>query len=148
MQSRRRSRSCSTGTRRSRNSLWGSGLWADRELYELDQWYQTRPVRGGIRPLWARNGQELFFVSPAGALERVGVERASSWAATTPTLLVKAGYFTIPGGTFGRTYDNAPDGQRFLMIKEGGGSDQTAAPASLIVVQHWAEELKRLVPIK
>ena len=34
------------------------------------------------------------------------------------------------------------------MIKEGGGSDQTAAPASLIVVQHWAEELKRLVPMK
>ena len=34
------------------------------------------------------------------------------------------------------------------MIKEGGGTDQTAAPASLVVVQHWGEELKRLVPIK
>jgi hypothetical protein len=33
------------------------------------------------------------------------------------------------------------------MIKlGGGGSDETAAPASLIVVQHWFEELKRLVP--
>ena len=29
----------------------------------------------------------------------------------------------------GRTYDVSPDGQRFLMIKEGGGTDQTAAPA-------------------
>ena len=28
----------------------------------------------------------------------------------------------------GRTYDISPDGQRFLMIKEGGGADQTAAP--------------------
>jgi hypothetical protein len=77
---------------------------------------------------------------------RVGVERGSSWAATTPTLLVKEGYFTIPGGTFGRTYDIAPDGQRFLMIKEGGGTDPTAA--QLIVVQHWTEELTRLVPTK
>ena len=49
---------------------------------------------------------------------------------------------------FGRSYDIAPDGQRFLMIKEGDGTDQTAAPASLIVVQHWTGELKRLVPIK
>ena len=104
---------------------------------------------GGTRPLWARSGQELFYVAPTGALMRVGVERGPSWAATTPTLLVKDGYFTSPGGAIvGRTYDIASDGQRFLMIKEGGGSDQTAAPPSLIVVQHWVEELKRLVPIK
>jgi len=31
------------------------------------------------------------------------------------------------------------------MIKEGGG-DQTAAPPRLIVVQHFDDELKRLVP--
>ena len=47
----------------------------------------------------------------------------------------------------GRSYDISPDGQRFLMIKEGG-ADGTAAPASIIVVQHWVEELKRLVPTK
>jgi hypothetical protein len=34
------------------------------------------------------------------------------------------------------------------MIKEGGGADQTAAPPQIIVVQHWIEELKRLVPTK
>jgi hypothetical protein len=83
-----------------------------------------------------------------GALMRVGVERDSSWAATTPTMLVKEGYFTTPGGYTGRTYDISPDGQRFLLIKEGGGSDQTAAPPQIIVVQHWTEELKRLVPTK
>jgi serine/threonine-protein kinase len=103
---------------------------------------------GGTRPLWAPSGQELFYVAPTGALMRVGVERAPSWAATTPALLIKEGYFTIAGGNFGRTYDIAPDGQRFLMIKEGGGTDQTATPPQLIVVQHWIEELKRLVPIK
>ena len=103
---------------------------------------------GGTRPLWARNGQELFYVSPTGALLRVSVERASSWAATTPTMLVKEGYFTTPGGNPGRTYDISRDGQRFLMIKEGGGTDQTAAPPQIIVVQHFDEELKRLVPTK
>ena len=103
---------------------------------------------GGTRPVWARSGQELFYASPTGALMRVGVERGPSWAATTPTLLLKEGYYTTPGAPFlGRTYDIAPDGERFLMIKEVGGADQAAAPPQVIVVQHWFEELKRLVPI-
>ena len=46
----------------------------------------------------------------------------------------------------GRSYDVAPDGQRFLMIKEGGGAEDASAPASLIIVENWFEELRRLVP--
>ena len=101
---------------------------------------------GGTRPLWARNGQELFYASPTGGIMRVGVERGPSWAATTPTLLIKDGYLTAPGGNPGRSYDLSPDGQRFLLLKAGDGSGQTAAPTSLIVVQHFDQELKRLVP--
>jgi serine/threonine-protein kinase len=103
---------------------------------------------GGTRPVWTRSGQELFYVSPTGALMRVGVERGPSWAATTPTLLVKEGYLMKSIFSQGRTYDIAPDGQRFLMIKEEGGPDSAAAPASLMVVQHGDEELNRLVPTK
>ena len=47
-------------------------------------------------------------------------------------------------GTLGRTYDVSLDGQRFLKIK-ATGTDASAAPPALIVVQHWDEELKRLV---
>jgi serine/threonine-protein kinase len=101
---------------------------------------------GGTRPVWAGDGQELVYVAPTGALMRVAVARAPSWVATSPSQLVKEGYFTNPGGLFaGRTYDVAPDG-RLLMIKTSGGTDQTAAPPQIIVVQHWIEELKRLVP--
>ena len=35
--------------------------------------------------------------------------------------------------------------QRFLMIK-ARGADATAAPPSIIVVRHWDEALKLLVP--
>ena len=101
---------------------------------------------GGTRPLWARTGQELFYASLTGAIMRVGVERSPSWAATTPTLLIKEGYVTVPAGNPGRSYDLSPDGQRFLLLKAGDGSGQTAAPPSLIVIQHFDEELKRLVP--
>jgi hypothetical protein len=101
---------------------------------------------GGTRPLWARNGQELFYASPSGALMRVGVERGRSWAATTPTLVIKDGYVTVPGGSPGRTYDVSPDGQRFLLIKERDADRQTSTAREIVVVQHWFEELKRLVP--
>jgi hypothetical protein len=77
---------------------------------------------------------------------RVGVVPGASWASTPPTLLVKEGYYVSPLD-YGRTFDISPDGQRFLMIKDGS-ADATAAAASLIVVQHWTQELARLVPTK
>jgi serine/threonine protein kinase/Tol biopolymer transport system component len=93
---------------------------------------------GGTRPLWARNGQELFYLNPAGALMRVGVARGPTWAASTPTRLLEGRYGAGPNQN-GRTYDIAPDGRRFLMIKPVG-TEQTAVPTSLVVVQNWLEE--------
>ena len=102
---------------------------------------------GGVRPLWARDGRELFYLTPGGALMRVGVEPGPTWSATAPTKLLDGRYFA-PGGNPGRTYDVSKDGQRFLMIKQGGASDAGATPTSIVVVQNWIEELKRLVPTK
>ena len=65
--------------------------------------------------------------------------------AGSPTRLFEGPYF-LAAAAAGRTYDVSPDGQRFLMIKVGAGSDQTAAPTNIVVVQTWHEELKRLVP--
>ena len=117
-----------------------------RPYPEVNTGHWLVSTAGGNRPLWARNGQELIYVSPTGALMRVGVVPGSSWVSTPPTLLVKEGYYTSPGNP-GRTFDISADGQRLLMIKEGA-ADATAVPASLIVVQHWVEELNRLVPTK
>jgi hypothetical protein len=61
-------------------------------------------------------------------------------------LVVKEGYITTPVVDLGRTYDVAPDG-RYLVVK-GAATDPAASPPSLIVVQHWGEELKRLVPTR
>jgi hypothetical protein len=104
---------------------------------------------GGTRPLWARSGQELFYLAPTGPLMRVGVEGGSSWTTTTPSMLLQESqeYVRVPRGNPGRTYDIAPDGQRFLMIK-ALGADEGAPPPSIVVVQNWVEELKRLVPTR
>jgi serine/threonine-protein kinase len=99
---------------------------------------------GGSKPLWARNGKELFYVDADGALVSVPVEaRGVVWRAGTPAKLFD-GY--VNTGTSGRTYDVSPDGQRFLMIK--AGTDAGAATLGIIVVQHWDQELRRLAPVK
>jgi hypothetical protein len=101
---------------------------------------------GGERPLWSRDGRELFYVSPTSALMRVGVERAASWAATTPTMLLKDGSVVPRPQNPGRNYDISPNGQRFLVAKPV--SAPNAPPPQLVVVQRFDEMLKRLVPTK
>jgi serine/threonine-protein kinase len=106
---------------------------------------------GGSRPLWARNGQELFFAVPNRedvSLMSVRVQTGPTWSASTPTKLFAGRFFfaDAPGQLGqGRTYDIAPDGRRFLMIKDGS-PDSSIPYNSIIVVHGWFEDLKRLVP--
>lgn len=100
---------------------------------------------GGTQPLWSRNGQELFYVTPNGeALMSAPVSDTSSFKAGNPTKVVAAQrYLTVLSAN--RMYDVPPDGRRFVMVK-AAESDRVTAPASMIVVQNWTEELKRRVP--
>ena len=105
---------------------------------------QVSPA-GGTRPLWARNGKELFYVALDGALMRVPVEAtADVWNNRAPEKLFDMREKNI--GALLRTYDLSPDGQRFLLIRPAGTDPGTSA--DMIVVQHFDEELKRLVPTK
>ena len=103
-------------------------------------------TRGGSRPVWARNGRELFYLEGGNALFAVPVQATGSmFSAGNPTKLFEGRYFAGPSG---RLYDVARDGQRFLMIKEGGIGDETTARASMVVVLNWQEELKQRVPTR
>jgi len=104
---------------------------------------------GGRAPVWALNGRELFFVN-GSALMAVAVQMTPTFTAGNPTTLFEGPSMLLDGrsiGTMtGRTYDVSRDG-RFLMIKKNAGSSEdTAAPASMVVVQNWFEELKAKLP--
>jgi serine/threonine-protein kinase len=101
---------------------------------------------GGIQPLWARSGEELFYFAPDGALMRVAVAGGPAWSAGAPTKMLEGSYVLSLDNSISRNYDIAGDGQRFLMLK-AAGSDATSVP-QIVVVQHFDEELKRLVPLK
>ena len=114
---------------------------------------QQVSTNGGTQPLWARNGQELFYES-MGTLMRVPVKTGSTFERGTPEKVFDAPYLVRPPGalgalgTTGRLYDVSADGQRFLMIKETSRADERPPSARIILVQNWFEELKRLVPTK
>jgi serine/threonine-protein kinase len=104
-------------------------------------------TNGGTQPLWARSGRELFYFAPDGALMRVEVADGPAWAAGAPTKLLEGRYVVSTGGNIPRNYDIAPDGQRFLMLKPAE-SEVNSAPPQIVIIQHFDEELKRLVPSK
>ena len=99
---------------------------------------------GGSQPLWARDGKELFYLAPNGALMSVTCGHPdNNLSPGTPTKILDAPYLHLPSLAISRTYDVSLDGKRFLRIKPGSESD---GPTNVVVVQNWLEELKRLVP--
>ena len=98
---------------------------------------------GGNWPVWAPGGGELFYRTPEG-LMMVAFETEPSFRVRTRALLFEE--TGVYNWSVGHTYDIAPDGQRFLMIKEGGGGTDDAPAPQIILVQNWFDELQRLVP--
>jgi hypothetical protein len=64
-----------------------------------------------------------------------------TWRAGVPIELFQGRYEI---GDNLRMYDVAPDGQRFLMLKRV--AEQTNASPTIVVVQHFGEELKARLP--
>jgi len=108
----------------------------------------ARPSRiptAGTRPLWSRNGHELFFVALDGSLMAARVDpHGGAWSSESPVKVVEARYVTT-GIRPGRTYDVSSDGQRFLVVKPPAANEASAP--QIIIDTGWFEELKRLVPV-
>ena len=101
----------------------------DRQLISTD---------GGTDPLWSPDGSELFYRENQRLIS-VSVSSGLTFTRGTPEVLFEGAY--LPGN-LGRQYDVSPDGQRFLMFK-AGTPGRTPDQPDIIVVENWAEELRR-----
>jgi serine/threonine-protein kinase len=106
---------------------------------------------GGGQPAWSGDGRELFYVQgmfgsgpTALTLMSVSVETTPAFRAGTPETLFESADLRC---AWGRCYDVAPDGRRFLMTLDKAAA-KNLPPTQMIFVQNWFEELKRLVPAK
>jgi hypothetical protein len=98
-------------------------------------------TEGGSEPRWNPNGRELFYRN-GGGLWSVAISTEPAFRAAKPVLLFEGEYEL---DAWSSSYDVAPDGRRFVMIRRGEDAD-TPAPQQLNVVLNWFQELKRLVP--
>jgi serine/threonine-protein kinase len=99
---------------------------------------------GGRQPVWSRDGRELFYRSYGGDLMSVPVADGATLEAGRARRLFDGRRYAGGGRQGGgRTYDVAPDGRRFLMLKQPPSSGAT----ELVVVLNWFDELRRLAPL-
>ena len=78
----------------------------------------------------------------------VSVQPGSTFVAGNPQLAVDLVSSNLANGALGLTFDIAPDGQRFLVIRQLLRTEDGALAPQLKVVLNWGEELKRLAPAK
>jgi eukaryotic-like serine/threonine-protein kinase len=111
-----------------------------RSFPDVDRgpWQVTRG--GGLYPIWARSGRELFYVTLDGTMMAVPIEASgTSWKVGSATQLFQ-GRYALREGSLGRLYDVGPD-DRFLMLKNQN-SEETP---HIVLVQNWVAELTRQV---
>jgi serine/threonine protein kinase len=107
---------------------------------------------GGTRPAWAPSGNELFYLDAAGLLTTVPLQTVGDTLKPGLPVTVSRTAYVAGGSSLGiaplRAYDVAPDGQRFLMIKDSAPTERAGGPASLVVRLNFAEILNARLPSK
>ena len=93
---------------------------------------------GGLDPVWAHSGRELFYRNAANELVSVPVTGDPTFAAGQQEVLFSmADYLPSNGHPM---YTVSPDDQRFVMLRMG---DEDAASAEAYLVINWFEELRQ-----
>jgi serine/threonine-protein kinase len=96
---------------------------------------------GGVSPLWAPDGRELFYFGEGdSSVMAVAVETGQGFTAGTPKKLFARTPYIGGGSTPGTPWDVHPDGKRFLMMKPV----PNAGPQKVNVIVNWVQELKRI----
>ena len=103
-------------------------------------------TNGGLNPVWARNGRELFYtlavVSPGKhRMMAVDILPGDTFKAGPPRLLFEGNW---QASTPTRSYDITPDGKYFIMARPEPLPDQRVT--KLNVVLNWFDELKKRAP--
>jgi Tol biopolymer transport system component len=92
-------------------------------------------TNGGVNPVWAPSGKELFFIALDGKLMSVSIGGGSTFEPGKPQPVFDiVAARTAPNSD----YDVSLDGQRFLFI-----SRMAEATSSLAVVINWSADLKK-----
>ena len=118
-----------------------------RPFPKVDAGHWQISTDNGLKPVWSRNGRELFYMTntaSGSAMMAVAVQTAGALfsAGNAVKLFDLAPYYLVNNA---RTYDVSANG-RFLLIKDPAAN--RTSTTSLVVVEHWTQELEQRVPAK
>jgi serine/threonine-protein kinase len=130
-------------------ALSPDGRWLAYTRKEGEQWQvyvQSFPdlqgkwqisTDGGLEPVWARNGKELFYRA-SDQVMAVTITTASGFQAAPPQpVFTRLSGFNA--GSLLPTYDVSPDGQRIVTMK----GERDTLPTQMHVIVNWFAELQR-----
>ena len=104
-------------------------------------------INGGNEPVWRSDGKSIYFIGSEDQLLRVTnlSDSDSQFSASFPEIVVELDDVQINRT---RNYDVHPTDEKFLFLRAPGTVGLLNADVvSLVMVENWFEELKRLVPI-
>ena len=93
--------------------------------------------QGGEEPIWSRKGDELFYRN-GNKWMSVRISTTGGFNPGTPRELIQGPFWNVAGVS----YDVAPDGARFLLLKP---VREERPVTEVNVVLNWFEELKSRV---
>jgi Tol biopolymer transport system component len=98
---------------------------------------------GAHKPMWSRDGRELFYVPRLGVFQAVPVTTRPAFAFGAPVDVPRA--FSPGAPTFRALFDVLPQG-RFVGVMPLGDTGPIYSAPSVQLVLNWFEELKARVP--
>jgi len=99
-------------------------------------------TNGGVEPLWSSDGQELYYLNGNTAYA-VAIDGDDDISVGDPVAMFSGNFYLNDASR--PNWDNHPDGDRFLMIRNAAPGE-LAAETKIVVVENWLDELKRLAP--
>ena len=101
---------------------------------------------GGFSPVWGPDSRELFYRNGSTTdMMAVRIETDPTFISSAPEVLFRGIAYRWAYAGILRPFDIAPDGQRFLMIRESDRADGVL-PSRINVVLNWHQELLERVP--
>ncbi|HET9726010.1 MAG TPA: protein kinase, partial [Gemmatimonadales bacterium] len=91
---------------------------------------------GGTEPAWSPNGRELLYINGKGEMVSAEITPGAAFGVGRQRSLFSVSQLYRPGPI--PMYSMSPDGQRFLMVREGEASQQS----ELVMAENWLQTIK------
>ncbi len=127
---------------------YGSGTDIVVERFPEGGMRQQLSDGAGRAPVWSRDGRALYYVA-GDSIMAVQIRSMTPFTADRPRVLFRAPMPSVTGGQ--RVFDVGPDGRFAVVVsaatevgRGGDASGSRPTPGSIILVQDWTSELRRI----